>query len=163
MLLSNYAVKFRVAVFVLVLVFLLAGINSYVSLPREGTPDITISYVFVTVVHEGTAPEEMEKLVTIPIERQLNDLENVKEIRSTSSDSVTFVSIEFLAGQDIDMALQKAKDKVDLARPDLPDDLEEPIVQAMNFSSDIPIFVFALSGETSLPRLTNLAEDLKEE
>jgi multidrug efflux pump len=163
MLLSNYAVKFRVAVFVLVFVFILAGISSYMSLPREGTPDITISYVFVTVVHEGTAPEEMEKLVTIPIERQLNDLENVKEIRSTSADSVTFVSIEFLAGQDIDMALQKAKDKVDLARPDLPDNLDEPIVQAMNFSSDIPIFVIALSGETSLPRLANLAEDLKDE
>ncbi len=163
MLLSNYAIKFRVAVCVFIAVFVLAGINSYMTLPREGMPDITISYVFITAIYEGTAPEEMEKLVTIPMERQLNDLENVKEIRTTSSDSVTFVSIEFLAGQDIDMALQKAKDKVDLARPDLPDDLDEPVVQAMNFSSDIPILVFALSGDTPLPRLTSLAEDLKEE
>ncbi len=163
MLLSNYAIKFRVAVCVFMVVFVLAGVNSYMTLPREGMPDITISYVFITAIYEGTAPEEMEKLVTIPMERQLNDLENVKEIRTTSSDSVTFVSIEFLAGQDIDMALQKAKDKVDLARPDLPDDLDEPVVQAMNFSSDIPILVFALSGDTTLPRLTNLAEDLKEE
>ncbi len=163
MILSDYAVKFRVAVLVFVAVFVLAGISSYVSLPREGMPDITISYVFITAVYEGTAPEEMEKLVTIPLERQLNDLENVKEIRTTSSDSVAFVAIEFLAGQDIDMALQKAKDKVDLARPDLPDDLDEPVVQALNFSSDIPILVFALSGDTKLPRLSNLAEDLKEE
>jgi multidrug efflux pump len=163
MLLSNYAIKFRVAVFVFVIVFVLAGISSYVSLPREGMPDITISYVFITTIYEGTAPEEMEKLITIPLERQLNDLENVKEIRTTSSDSVSFVSIEFLAGQDIDMALQKAKDKVDLARPDLPEDLEEPVVQAMNFSSDMPILVLALSGDTPLSRLTSLAEDLKEE
>lgn len=163
MLLSNYAIKFRVAVCVGIVVFVLAGINSYVSLPREGMPDITIPYVFVTAVYEGTAPQEMEKLVTIPIERKLNDLESVKEIRTTSSESMTSVSIEFLAGQDIDMALQKAKDKVDLAGPDLPDDLDEPVVQAMNFSSDIPIFVFALSGNTPLSRLTTLAEDLKEE
>ena len=163
MLLSNYAIKFRVAVCVFIAVFVLAGVNSYTTLPREGMPDITISYVFITAIYEGTAPEEMEKLVTVPMERQLNDLENVKEIRSTSSDSVTFVSIEFLAGQDIDMALQKAKDKVDLARPDLPDDLDEPVVQAMNFSSDIPILVLALSGDTELTRLTSLAEDLKEE
>ncbi len=162
MLLSNYAIKFRVAVFVFVIVFVLAGISSYVSLPREGTPDITIPYVFITAVYEGTAPEEIEKLVTIPLERQLNDLENVKEMRTVSSDSVTTVAIEFLAGQDIDMALQKAKDKVDLAGPDLPDDLDEPVVQAINFSSDIPVFVFALSGNTPLSRLKNLAEDLKE-
>jgi len=163
MLISNYAIKFRVAVLVFIAVFVLAGISSYVTLPREGSPDITIPYVFVTAIYEGTAPEDMEKLVTVPIERQLNDLENVKEVRSTSSDSMSFIAIEFLAGQDIDMALQKAKDKVDLARPDLPADLDEPTVQAINISSDIPILTFALSGNTDLPRLKHLAEDLKDE
>ncbi len=163
MLISNYAIKFRVAVLVFVAVFVLAGVSSYLMLPREGSPDITIPYVFVTAVYEGTAPEDMEKLVTVPIERQLNDLENVKEVRSTSSDSVSFIAIEFLAGQDIDMALQKAKDKVDLAAPDLPDDLDEPVVQAINISSDIPVLTFALSGDTDLSRLKHLAEDLKDE
>ncbi len=163
MLLSNYAIKFRVAVMVFVAVFVLAGVISYVSLPREGSPDITIPYVFVTAIYEGTSPEDMEKLITMQIEKQLNDLENVKEIRSTSSDSVTFISIEFLAGQDIDMALQKAKDKVDLARPDLPTDLDEPVVQAINISSDVPILTFALWGDTDPGRLKHLAEDLKDE
>ncbi len=163
MLVSNYAIKFRVAVLVFVAVFVLAGVASYKGLPREGSPDITIPYVFVTSVYEGTAPQDIETLVTVPIEKQLNDLENVKEVRSVSSDSLSFIAIEFLAGQDIDMALQKAKDKVDLARPDLPDDLDEPVVQAINISSDVPILRFALSGDTDLARLKHLAEDLKDE
>lgn len=163
MLISNYAIKFRTAVLVFIAVFVLAGISSYLNLPREGSPDITIPYVFVNAIYEGTAPEDMEKLITVHIEKQLNDLQNVKEIRSTTSDSVTFISIEFLAGQDIDMALQKTKDKVDLAQPDLPNDLDAPTVQAINISSDVPIFTFALSGDTDLRRLKHLAEDLKDE
>ncbi|NLG34290.1 MAG: efflux RND transporter permease subunit, partial [Lentisphaerae bacterium] len=53
-------------------VLVIAGSLSYLNLPREGTPDITIPYVFVTAYYEGTAPEEMEKLVTVQIEKQLN-------------------------------------------------------------------------------------------
>ncbi len=163
MLISNYAIKFRIAVLVFVVVFVLTGVTSYLTMPREGSPDITIPYVFITAVYEGTAPEDMEKLVTVHLEKQLNDLENVKEMRSTTSDSVTFIAIEFLAGQDIDTALQRAKDKVDLAQPDLPLDLDAPLVQAINISSDIPILSLALSGDTDLNRLKHLAEDLKEE
>ncbi len=163
MIVSNYAIKFRTAVAVFAVVFTIAGIHSYRSLPREGSPDITIPYVFISAVYDGTAASEMEKLVTIPLERQLNDLENVKEITSISGDSYVSVTIEFRAGQDIDVALQKTKNKVDLAGPDLPEDLDEPVVQAFNFSSDFPILTFALSGNTTLPRLKNLAEALQDE
>ncbi len=163
MLISNYAIKFRIAVLVFIVVFVITGITSYVTIPREGSPDITIPYVFVNAIYEGTAPEDLEKLVTIPLERQLADLENIEEMRSTTSDSVTFIAIEFLAGEDIDNALQRTKDKVDLAQPDLPPDLDTPVVQAINISSDMPILTLALSGDTELERLNHLAEDLKEE
>ena len=163
MLLSDYAIKFRTAVFVAVAVLVLAGTHSYMSLPREGAPDITIPFVFVTAVHDGTAPSEMEKLVTIPLEKALGDLENVKELRSTSSESVTMISLKFEGGQDIDMARQRVKDKVDLARQDLPDDLDEPMVDAFNFSSDFPVFIFALSGDARLSRLKSIAENLQDE
>ena len=102
MILSNYAIKFRVAVLVFVVVLAIAGTVSYLTLPREGTPDITIPYVFVTSYYEGTAPEEMEKLVTIPLEKQFNDVEDVKEVRSTSAENVSSIVIEFMAGQDIE-------------------------------------------------------------
>ena len=88
MLLSNYAIKFRIAVFVLIGFFIIAGTVSYMSMPREGAPDITIPYVFISAYYEGTAPTEMEKLVTIPLEKWLKDLENVKEIRSSSLESL---------------------------------------------------------------------------
>jgi len=163
MILSDYSVKFRSAVFVFIVVLVLIGAACYMRLPREGAPDITIPYVFVTAYYEGTGPSEVEKLVTIPLEKSLNDLENVKEIRSTSSENLCALSIEFVAGQDIDLARQRVKDKVDLAKPDLPEDLDEPIVDAFNFSSDFPVFTFALSGETDLSRLKNLAENLQDE
>ncbi len=162
MILSNYAIKFRTAVFVFIAVLAITGSVSYVNLPREGTPDITIPYVFVTAFYEGTAPEEMEKLITIPIEKQLNDVENIKEIRSTSAENVSSIVIEFLAGEDIEQAKRRVKDKVDLAKPDLPPDLDEPVVDAFNFSSDFPVYIFALSGGGDPDRLKNLAEDLKD-
>jgi multidrug efflux pump len=163
MILSNYAIKFRTAVFVFILVLVVAGSVSYVNLPREGTPDITIPYVFITAFYEGTAPEEMEKLVTIPIEKQLNDVDGVKEIRSTSAENVASIVVEFIAGEDIEQAKRRTKDKVDLAKPDLPPDLDEPVVDAFNFSSDSPVYVFTLSGTPDLDRLKNLAEDLQDQ
>lgn len=163
MLLSNYAIRFRTAVFVFIFVLIIAGVQSYISLPREGSPDITIPYVFVTSVYEGTAPQEMEKLITTQLEKKLKDVENIKEIKSVSSESVSTIVIEFTAGEDIDRALQRVKDKVDMAKPDLPDDLDEPLVQSLNFSSDTPIYTFTLSGDTPLPRLRKLAEDLQDQ
>ncbi len=163
MILSDTAIQFRIAVFVFIFVLIVGGGISYVALPREGNPDITIPYVFVTAFYEGTAPQEMEKRVTVQLEKKLNEVENVKEMRTTTQDSLSLISIEFLAGADIEQARLHVKDKVDLAKPDLPEDLDEPIVEAINFSSDIPIFRFSLSGDTDLERLKNLAEEFEDQ
>jgi len=162
MLITNYAIKFRVAVFVFMAVLTVLGVAAYNALPREGFPDITIPQVFISAFYQGTAPEEMENLVTIPIEKKLNELGNVKEITSTSAESLTTIAVEFLPDQDIDMAIQRVKDKIDLARVDLPDDLEEPIVDGFNFSTDIPIMRFSLSGDPDMERLKNIAENLQD-
>jgi multidrug efflux pump len=163
MIISNYAIKFRTAVFVFVVVLGIAGYIAYRELPREGAPDITIPYVFVTSLYEGTAPEDIEKLVTIPLEKQFSDLEGVKHVTSASAEGVSSVVIEYFSGEDIDIALQKVRDKVDLARPDLPRDLDEPIIQAINFGTDVPIFIFSLSGDEDLARLKTIAEDMQDE
>ena len=113
MLISNYSIKFRTAVFVFIVFLIILGSTAYVRLPREGTPDITIPHVFVTAVYEGTAPEEMEKLVTIPLEKQLNNVDNIKEISSSTMEGLCFIDIEFMAGQDIDhlVTLSQAETK----------------------------------------------------
>ena len=70
MILTNYAIKFRTAVFVFIAVLVGMGIVSYKTLPREGSPDITIPQVFINIIYPGTAPEEMENLIAIPIEKR---------------------------------------------------------------------------------------------
>ena len=163
MIVTNYAIKFRVAVFVFAAVIAVMGTISYITLPREGSPDITIPYVFVTAPYEGVAPAEIENLVTIPMEKKFNDLENVKEMTSTSSEGLAIVVIEFTPKENLNTALQRVKDKIDLAKPDLPSDLDEPIVDVINFSTEWPIITIALSGDLRPERLKMLGEDLQDE
>ena len=162
MILTDYSVKLRITVFVLTAILLVAGPLMYLGLPREGAPDITIPYVFVTAPYEGVAPAEIENLITIPMEKRFNGLENIEEMRSTASEGVSVTVIKFLPRQNIDLAIQKVKDKIDLARPDLPQDLDEPTVQGLNFSTDIPVLKMAVSGDTDLARLKEIAEDLQD-
>jgi multidrug efflux pump subunit AcrB len=162
MILTEYSIKFRVTVFSLVAVLLVAGPLVYFTMPREGSPDVTIPMVFVSAPYEGVAPEEIENLITIPLEKRFNGLEHIKELTSTSSEGVALVAIEFTAEQNIDAAVQKVKDKIDLARPDLPRDLDEPTVQGFNFSTDIPVFTMAIAGDPDLERLKHVAEDLQD-
>ncbi|MBN2063073.1 MAG: efflux RND transporter permease subunit [Deltaproteobacteria bacterium] len=163
MIISEKAVQKRTSVLVLAVVIGVFGFVSYRSLPREASPDITIPYIFVSTNYSGVAPEDIEKSITVPIEKKLKGLEGVKKIKSTSSEGISLINIEFIAGTDIDDALNKTKDKVDQAKPDLPSDLEDdPEVIEVNVSQ-MPIAVFSLSGPIGLVRLKEIAEDLEEE
>jgi CzcA family heavy metal efflux pump len=162
MILNRLALKRQTTVLALLVLLVVAGLYSYVTLPRESFPDITIPYVFVTTTYEGVAPEDMEKLITIPIERELKGIADVEEIRSTSAEGISTVAIKFLPTVDIDDAVQKVRDKVDQAKPDLPQDLkDDPVIQEVNFS-DIPVIRVVLSGPFTLRRLQNFAEDLED-
>jgi len=160
---SELAVKKRTSVMVLALMILVFGPLSYFSMPRESAPDITIPFVFVMTNYAGVAPEDIESAITIPIEKKLKGLEGVKRIESSSTEGMSSIIIEFVAGTDIDDVLQKTKDKVDLAKQELPRDLEDdPEVMEINIS-ELPIVVYSLSGTCGLVCLKNLAEELEEE
>lgn len=162
MILNKVALKRQSVVFVLLWLIILAGLSSYFALPREAEPDITIPYIFVNTTYEGVAPEDMEKLITIPLERKLKGLSDVEEMKSTSNDGSSAIAIKFLPSVDIDDALQKVRDKVDQAKGDLPGDLEDdPLVSEANFS-DLPTMQVVLSGDFSLKRLKVFAEDLED-
>ena len=163
MIISDIAVQKRISVVVLSIVIILFGIVAYQSLPRESAPDITIPYVFIQTEYSGVAPEDIEKQITIPIEKKLKGLESVKRIKSSSTEGMSSIVIEFIAGTDIDDVLTKTKDKVDLAKPDLPTDLEDdPEVFEVNLS-EMPIIVLSLSGDAGLVRLKKIAENLEED
>ncbi len=147
---------------VLLIFIIIAGIYSYIALPRESDPDITIPYIFIETEYEGMAPEDMEKLITMPIERKLKGLSDTRHISSTSDDSLSTVKVEFNADIDIDVALQKVRDKVDLAKQDLPQDLpDDPVISEVNLS-EMPILNVVLSGPLSLKQLKVFADRLEE-
>lgn len=161
--LSELAVRKRTSVLVLSLVIVIFGLVSYFSLPRESDPDITIPFVFIRTEYPGVAPEDIEQSITIPIEKKLKGLESVKHIKSSSTEGLSSIVIEFIAGTDIDDVLTKTKDKVDMAKPELPADLEDdPEVFEVNIS-ELPIVVFSLSSNVGLVRLKKMAEDLEED
>ena len=163
MIFNQAALKRQATVLALLVIIVIAGIYCYATLPRESFPDITIPYVFVTTTYEGVAPEDMEQLITIPIERKLKGIDNVEEIRSTSAEGISTVAIKFLPKVDLDDAVQKVRDKVDQAKNDLPADLpDDPTIAEVNFS-DMPVIRVVLSGPFSLRRLQNLAEDLQDQ
>jgi CzcA family heavy metal efflux pump len=162
MIVNEAAQRRQPLVLVSLLLIIVAGLYSYANLPREAAPDIQIPYIFVTTDYEGVAPEDMEKLITVPLERKLKGLEGVEELTSQSDDGKSTIAIKFLPSEDIDDALQKVRDKVDQASGDLPSDLEDdPLVSEMNFS-DMPIIQVVLSGPFSLKRLKVFAEDLED-
>ncbi len=160
---TDIAVRKRTSVMVLCLVTIIFGAYSYYSLPRESTPDVNIPYLFITTSYPGVAPEDIEQSITIPIEKKLKGLEGIKKIESSSTEGMSSIFIEFVAGTDIDEVLPKTKDKVDLAKPELPSDLEDdPDVSEINVS-EMPILVLSLSGTVGLVRLKEIAEDLEED
>jgi multidrug efflux pump subunit AcrB len=103
----------------------------------------------------------METLVAQPIEQKLKELSKIKKLTSSSIEGYTSITAEFEPDIDIDEAVRKVREKVDQAKQDLPSDLDEPIIQEINFEN-IPIMLVSIVGNQSLVKLKNIAEDLED-
>ena len=158
----RFVVKHAPLVVVLIAVIFSFGLISYVGLPREASPDVKIPVVMVTTPYIGVSPEDVESLVTIPIENELAGVKDVKKLSSTSAEGVSIVSLEFEPDVVIEDALQRVRDRVDRAKPRLPEDVEEPEVQEISFS-DFPILIVNIAGELDEEALKHLAEELQDE
>lgn len=156
----NIAVDNKVAVYILILLIVVIGWSSYTSLPREAAPDITIPLVIVSVPYIGVSPVDIEGLVTQPLERDLKSLKDVKQISSVSKEGLSTIRVEFNTGVDIDEALRRVRDKVNSTKPQLPNDIMEPIVSEINFS-EFPIMFVNVGGDIGLARLKTIAERLQ--
>jgi multidrug efflux pump len=152
----------RIAVGICAVLIASAGMTSFVEMPREAAPDLKIPVVLVTVPYPGVAPADIETLITHEIERQLKDLKDVKVMRSTSAEGVAIVSVEFDPRVDLDEALRKVREKVDTAKPELPEDALDPVVKEISFE-DFPILLVNLAADYSLVRLKQAAEDLRDQ
>ena len=159
---SNYALSNRPAVYVLVFLFVLIGLRSYLTLPRESSPDVNIPYIVVVTSWYGTSPEDMEKLVTNKIEQELGEINELQEMSSSSMDGISQIFLEFDIEANIDVMMAKVRDKVDLARPELPADVDEPLIQEISFD-DFPIISVNLTADYDLAQLKTVAENLQDE
>jgi len=160
--LTSFSVDHPTSVLVLLAIILLAGLWSYVTVPKEATPDVTVPFVAVNTVYPGVAPEDIETLITRPIEEELNRISDLKTLTSSSVEGVSTITAEFDAGMDMTEALQQVREKVDIAKPELPPAAEEPQILEFNFS-DFPILQVNVAGDYSLVRLKTLAEDIQDE
>ena len=162
MLIADAAINRRSTVFALMLIILVVGVYSYVVLPRESSPDITIPYVLVVTTYEGVSPGDIESLITRPIERKLKGLKDVEEVRSVSAEGSSMITIEFVPDIDIDNAMQRVRDKVDQAKGDLPTDLEnDPSIMEINLS-EFPILMVSISGQVPETVLKATGEELED-
>ena len=160
--LGEIAAKSRATVFFAIAAVAIAGLSAYVSLPRESFPDISIPNILVYTLWPGASPSDVETQITDELERELQGLEGIKEVTSTSSESVSTVNVEFVSGTDLDFALQKVRDRVNIAKAEFPTDAEEPILRELNFS-DVPIVQIHLSGDLGPVELRRIAKELQDE
>lgn len=162
---TSWAIDNKVSIYVATIILAIAGIMAYNSLPKEQFPEVVFPQFYVSTQYYGTSPEDMETLVTKPIEKQLGGISGVKSIKSTSMQDYSAITIEFNAGEDMERARQEVRQKVDDAKPDLPTNLstdgKEPQITKVDVSQ-IPIMNVNLSGDFDLQSLKRYADEMQD-
>lgn len=158
MFLSNLSIKRPIFATVMMLALVTLGIFSYRRLPIDMYPDVEIPVLSIVTKFPGTSPETVEREVTKRIEEAVNPIPGIKHVISISRESVSQVVVEFNLEVRINEASQEARAKVNTIRGDLPQGIEEPIIQKLDISA-IPAVSLAVRSERLNPRdLTTLVE-----
>lgn len=147
---------------VLLIFILLAGVGTYISIPKESSPDITIPIIYVSVGHQGISPSDAERLLVRPIEQELRAIEGVKEMTSTASEGHASVMLEFSVGVDLNKAMADVREAVDLAKPKLPSDSDEPTVNEVTLASEEPALSVVLYGTVPERTIVQIARQLRD-
>lgn len=158
---TNLAVRNRTSILALLVIVTVIGLAAYNAIPKESSPEITIPMISVHTIYPGVSPQDMETLVTRVLEDELHQVPEIIELTSVSDMGYSNVIAEFDTDMDMDVAFQKVRDKVDLAKPELPTDVEDPVISEFNFA-DFPIMQVNVAGEYDLVRLKEVAEDLQD-
>ncbi|MCB9893577.1 MAG: efflux RND transporter permease subunit [Planctomycetes bacterium] len=160
MIVTNFSVKHRVAVFVLMAGIALLGMFSYMTLPRESSPDIKVPLVTIAVPWPEASPADVEQSITLPLERKLKNLKGLDELTSVSVEGASITTCKFDPDIPVEEALQKVREKVDIAKAEFPVDAEDETVSELSFS-EFPIMIVTLYG-AEVPVLEHIAEELQD-
>jgi multidrug efflux pump len=133
------------------LLILVAGAMSRVSMPVEMAPNVTLPVVMVMVRHDGISPEDGARLLVRPIEKELKTLDGIEEIKATARESMVIVTAEFESSENIKNAVADVREAVDRAKAEFPLDTKEPIVNELSPSPE-PTIIITFSGENVTER-----------
>ena len=159
---TNWCVENRTAIYIFTFLITLGGLFVYNNLPKEQFPDIKIPQVYINTVYVGTAPADIENTINKQIEKQLKSVSGVKRIKSNALQDVSVILVEFNPDVKAEEALQRVRDAIDKAKPDLPQKLDAgPTAQDVNFS-EFPIMNINMAGNFPLKQLKEYAEDLQD-
>ncbi|MFZ1657899.1 MAG: efflux RND transporter permease subunit [Flavobacteriales bacterium] len=162
---TTWAVNNRTTVIVLTLLICVMGIYSYIVMPKVSFPEVVTPEIFIGTPYNSSSVVDIEKLITKPIEKELNTITGVDQITSTSVPNFSSIDVKFTYDITPTEALRKVKDAVDKARGDsnFPTDLpSEPSIFEMNFSELVPVMNINLSGDYPMEQLHEYAKHLED-
>ncbi|EQB20233.1 RND multidrug efflux transporter [Dehalobacter sp. UNSWDHB] len=156
---SETSVKRPVTVLMLVFIVIILGFVSFTRIPLDLMPEMELPYAIVSTSYNGAGPQEIETLITQPIEQAVSTAQNVKNISSITSEGSSLVILEFNYGVDMDQVALDLREKIDLIKNYFPDGVSNPMVLKINMNST-PVLTLSISSPTmSLSELQTLAED----
>lgn len=162
---TSWAVKNRTTVIVLSLLICITGIYSYIVMPKESFPEVVAAEIFVSTPYNSSSVVDIEKLITKPLEKEINTISGVDEIISTSVPNYSAIDVKFTSNIRPEEALRKVKDAVDKARGDknFPSDLPaEPNIIELNISELMPVMNINLSGDFPMEQLHQYGQHLQD-
>ncbi len=166
--LSSWAINNKTTMYVLIAVIFYIGVSAFFSMPRENFPEVNETKIYVSSVFPGNTAEDIEKLITDPLEDKLKSVSNVVEITSTSQEDYSMVVVEFDEDISVEQAKQKVKDEIDTETsgedwPTFNDAKVEPDVFDLSLSEEMPILNINISGDYPVEKLKDFAEYLQDE
>jgi len=156
---ARLAIKRPILITCIVLSMLTFGAISLNRLGVDLYPEINFPMLSISTIYPGAAPEEIEKLITKPLEEELGAIGGIRHIYSTNLEGVSIITIEFTLDTDLKQADQNVRGKINIAKNKLPDDIEEPVVQQLD-PSDTPILRMALVAEISPSEIYDIAKEV---
>jgi multidrug efflux pump subunit AcrB len=162
--LSNYAVNNPVVVNLLMIGIIVIGLFwAMPGLPRELLPEMSMNWGFIVVPYQGVAPDEIEQYVTIPVEDEVEGVDGIETITSTSSEGLSQVSVKFetMSDDEFDKRFQDLESRVNSMR-DLPDGAEDPIIIDFGTAEMVPMVSVVISGDIPEAEMKATAEDLRD-
>ncbi|KQL43573.1 hypothetical protein AN963_29470 [Brevibacillus choshinensis] len=155
---SERAIRRPVTVMMGVLIVIILGIMSLSRIPIDLYPKIEIPTIAVITSYSGVGPEEMENLVTKPVEQAVSSVAGIKSVTSTSREGSSMVIVEFSYGTDLDKAVTEVTQKVERAKRSLPDDVDSPTVARMDPNSTA-VLTLAVSADMGADQLKSFVQD----